>query len=215
MTEVIKTVVQCDFDGTVTKEDGSYVLLDAFSSQDWQPLFRDYEAGRISVGQFNAAAFRNIKADRDSLLEVVRREIRLRPGFAAMVDCCHRKGFRFVIVSNGLRFYIDDILHNAGLNDIEVHAAETIFNPDGLRVHYLGPDGNHLDNDFKLAYTDLFLSQGYRIIYLGNGGSDEVPAGKCHFVFATGSLLDYCRKKSLACTPFHDHNDVIRVLETL
>ncbi len=215
MTEVIKTVVQCDFDGTVTKEDGSFVLLDTFSGEDWRPLFRDYEAGRISVGQFNAAAFRNVKADRESLLEVVRREIRLRPGFGAMVDCCRRKGFRFIIVSNGLRFYIDDILDKAGLNDIEVQAAETDFHPDGLRVYYRGPDGNRLDSDFKPAYTDLFLSQGYRIIYLGNGASDVVPAGKCHFVFATGSLVDYCGKQGISCTPFQDHNDVIPVLETL
>lgn len=215
MTEVIKTVVQCDFDGTVTEEDGSFVLLDAFSGEDWRPLFRDYEAGRISVGQFNAAAFRNIKADRESLLEVVRREIRLKPGFALMVDCCRRKGFRFVIVSNGLRFYIDDILDNAGLNDIEVQAAETVFQPDGLRVYYMGPDGNRLDSDFKPAYADLFLSQGYRIIYLGNGASDVAPARKCHFVFATGSLVDYCGRQGIACTPFQDYNDVIPVLETL
>ena len=215
MTNVAKTVVQCDFDGTATWEDGSFVLLDAFSGEDWRPLFKDYEEGRITVGQFNAEAFGMVTADRESILKVVRRDIHLRPGFAGMVACCRRRGFRFTIVSNGLRFYIDDILHNAGLADIETHAAETIFHPEGLKVYYMGPDGNHLDSDFKLAYTELFLSEGYRIIYLGNGASDIAPAGKSHYVFATGSLLEYCREQNIASTPFSDHNDVINVLESL
>ena len=215
MTEPIKTIVQCDFDGTATREDGSVVLLDAFTGQGWRSLLEDYEEGRIGVGRFSSDIFINIKEDRETLLEVIRKEISLRPGFSDMIDCCKRKGFRFVIVSNGLDFYIDEILHNAGLGGLEVHAAETDFSPDGLKVFYRGPDGNLLDTDFKLAYTNLYLSQGYRIVYIGNGYSDGAPAGKSHFVFATDSLVRHCRKRGIACTPFDDHNDIIPILETL
>jgi 2-hydroxy-3-keto-5-methylthiopentenyl-1-phosphate phosphatase len=31
LTEIIQTLVQCDFDGTVTEEDVSFMLLDAFA----------------------------------------------------------------------------------------------------------------------------------------------------------------------------------------
>ncbi|MFC2022411.1 MtnX-like HAD-IB family phosphatase [Chloroflexota bacterium] len=213
MNEVTKTLVQCDFDGTITEEDVSFLLLDAFADRDWRRLFREYEEGRISVGHFNTEAFAMVKADRASLLEVVNSGARVRPGFHELVACCRRKGFRFVIVSNGLDFYIQEILRDIGMAGIEVFAAQTRFHPEGLKVQYVGPDGSHLDSDFKVAYVNSFLGEGYRIIYAGNGTSDILPARQCHYVFATGNLLAYCKQASLGCTPFTDLNEVVRVLE--
>jgi len=214
LAEPVKTIVQCDFDGTVTIEDASFVLLDAFSGEEWRQLLTAYEKGSITVGRFNSESFGMVTADKETLLEVVRRDVRLRPGFVELVETCRRKGYRFVIISNGLRFYIDEILHNAGITGIEVHAAETSFQPDGLRVHYTGPDGTDLDDEFKLAFTNRFISEGYRVIYLGNGSSDVTPASRSSHVFATDSLLKYFRQLKMECTPFKDHFDVIREIET-
>ena len=215
MNEVSKTLVQCDFDGTITEEDVSFVMLDAFADGDWKQLFTEYEEGKISVGYFNTTAFAMVKADRQSLLEIAMSKIKVRPGFHELVACCRRKGFRFVIVSNGLDFYIEKILRDAGLADIEVYAAKTQFHPEGLKVHYIGPDGNQLDSDFKVAYVNSFLKEGYRIIYAGNGTSDIAPAKMCSHIFATGALLAYCQQTNLGCTPFTDFNEVVRVLELL
>ena len=110
LSEVTKTLVQCDFDGTITEEDVSFLLLDAFADGDWRQIFREYEKGKISVGRFNMKAFSMVKADKERLLELVRREIKVRPGFHELVACCRRKGFRFAIVSNGLDSYIEEIL---------------------------------------------------------------------------------------------------------
>ena len=213
LSEVMKTVFQCDFDGTITEEDVSFLLLDAFADGDWRKLFREYEEGKISVGHFNTEAFAMVKANRRSLLEAVIGKVNIRPGFRELVDYCRRKGFRFVIVSNGLDFYIEEILRDIGMADIEAFAAETRFYPEGLKVQYIGPDGNYLDDDFKVAYVNSFLKDGYRIAYAGNGASDFSPARRCHHVFATGSLLTYCQQANLACTPFADLNEVVRVLE--
>jgi len=210
-----KTVVQCDFDGTVTLEDVSFLLLDAFATGDWRRLHDEYEKANMSVGRFNEDAFAMVKADRDTLLKVVRSEAKLRPAFPELVACCHHKAFRLVIVSNGLDFYIHETLKNIGQDDIEVHAARTRFHPEGLKVQYIGPDGDPMDADFKEAYVNLFLSEGYRVIYVGNGISDALPARRCHHIFATANLLDYCRRENIDCTPFTDFNDVVRGLETL
>ncbi|MFC2072100.1 MtnX-like HAD-IB family phosphatase [Chloroflexota bacterium] len=215
MTELSKTLVQCDFDGTITEEDASFMMLDAFADGDWRWLLREYEEGRISVGRFNTEAFAMVKADRQSLLKLIRDKMRVRPGFQELVACCHRKGFRFVVVSNGLDFYIREILGGIGMADIEVFAAQTRFHGEGLEAHYIGPDGRPLDEGFKGAYVDLFLGEGYRIVYVGDGDSDILPARQCHHVFATGALLSHCKQTNLDCTPFTDFNEVIRVLESL
>jgi 2-hydroxy-3-keto-5-methylthiopentenyl-1-phosphate phosphatase len=209
-----KTLVQCDFDGTITEEDASFMILDTFANRNWRQLFRDYQEGRITVGQFNTKAFSTVKADRESLLRVVRGRMTVRLGFHELVTCCRRKGFRFVIVSNGLDFYIDEILRNIKMPDLEVFAAQTSFHPEGLKVQYIGPDGSYLDSDFKLAYVHLFLNEGYRVIYIGDGASDVAPARKSHYIFATGVLPEHCKKANLDCTPFTDFNEVVRVLES-
>ena len=156
-----------------------------------------------------------VKADRESLLEVAHRTMKLRPGLPELVTYCHKKGFRFVIVSNGLDFYIEEILKNIGLEDVEIRAAETLFHPDGLKVQYVGPGGVRLDDGFKEAYVDLFLSEGYRVIYMGNGVSDIASAIKCHHIFAAAELLDYCKKTDLNYTELTDFNEAIEVLESL
>jgi 2-hydroxy-3-keto-5-methylthiopentenyl-1-phosphate phosphatase len=209
----VKTLVQCDFDGTVTEEDASFFLLDTFAQGDWRRLLRDYKEHRMSVGEFNTRAFAMVKADKPTLLRALKGEVKVRVGFHELINYCREKGFRLVIVSNGLDFYIRAVLKDLGLENIEVHAAQASFHPEGMKVHYVGPDGKTLDDSFKEAYIKSFLKLGYRVIYLGNGDSDIAPAKYAHYVFATGDLLAYCRENSLNYKPFENFGDVVRILD--
>ena len=208
----MKTLVQCDFDGTVTEEDASFFLLDAFAQGDWRRLLREYKEHRISVGEFTARAFAMVKADRHTLLEALKGEVKVRAGFRELVNYCLKKGFRLVIVSNGLDFYIRAVLRDLGLGNIEVHAAQAAFHPEGMKVQYVGPDGERLEDGFKEAYTQSFLKLGYRVTYVGNGDSDIAPTKYAHYVFATGDLLAYCRENNLKYKPFETFMDVVREL---
>jgi len=208
-------IIQSDFDGTITEEDVSFVLLDTFAQGDWRQLLQQYRQNRISVGDFNTRAFAMVKAGSEDLLRVVRDNVKLREGLHNLIDYCQERGFRFLIVSNGLDFYIKSILEGVGLGNIEIHAARTKFNPDGLEVQYIGPDGTRLNRGFKEAYTKLFLKQGYQVVCLGNGPSDIFPASLAKHVFARDGLLEGCKEKKLDCTPFDDLNDVVRGLELL
>lgn len=210
-----KTLIQCDFDGTITEEDISFFLLDTFANGDWRQLLEEYREGNISVGHLNREAFAMVKADRQSLLESMRGNVKIRDGFHELVSYCRREGLRFVIVSNGLDFYIDRILRDLGQQHIEVFAAQTQFLPEGLHVQYIGPDGNMLDEGFKEAYVNSFLRSDYRIVYAGNGASDFTPAKQCHHIFATGELLAICKEKNIEYFAFNDLNEIVRGLELL
>jgi 2-hydroxy-3-keto-5-methylthiopentenyl-1-phosphate phosphatase len=209
-----KILIQCDFDGTVTIEDASFAILDAFIPGKWRDMFKIYQEGGMSVGEFNSRAFSMVKADKESLLKIVRKEVSVRDGFTEFVTYCKDKNYSFVIVSNGLDFYIKDILERKSIKDIEIHASITEFQPSGLGVRHKGPDGNYLDKDVKASYTDYYLKQGHRVIYLGDGTSDVMPAGKSHYVFATDSLVEHCRNKDIKCTPFSNFYEVIKVMES-
>jgi len=211
----MKTLVQCDFDGTVTEEDTSFFLLDAFAQGDWRRLLREYKEHKISVGEFNTKAFAMVKADKPTLLGALKGKIKVRAGFHELVNYCLKKGFRLVIVSNGLDFYIEATLKDLGLKNIEVHAAQASFHPEGMKVQYLGPDGERLEDGVKEAYTQSFLKLGYRVIYVGNGDSDFAPAKYAHHVFATSELLVYCRENNLNYKPFDNFVDVVRDIDLL
>lgn len=208
-------LIQCDFDGTITEDDISFMLLDAFAQGNWREIFEQYRQNKITVGEFNTRAFAMVRATRAELVGVARERIRLRRGFPELISYCRRRGFRFVIVSNGLDFYIAAILKDAGLEDIEVYAAKTRFYQRGLKVQYIGPDSTPLMSDFKEAYTKAFLKQGYKMVYVGNGPSDVAPARHAQYVFARDGMLDGCREINLKCTPYNDLNDVVRGLESL
>jgi 2-hydroxy-3-keto-5-methylthiopentenyl-1-phosphate phosphatase len=211
-------IIQCDFDGTITEEDVSFMLLDDFAQGDWREWLEQYQQNKIPVGEFNTRAFAMVKATRAELLKAAREKVRLRAGLDELIGYCRRRGGRFVIVSNGLDFYIKAILKDAGLAGIEVHAARARFHRGGhggLKVRYIGPDNTQLLSGFKDAYTRLFLKQGYRLVYVGNGPSDLSPAAQAQRVFARDGLLDACREIGLECTPFDDLNDIVRGLESL
>jgi 2-hydroxy-3-keto-5-methylthiopentenyl-1-phosphate phosphatase len=208
-------IIQSDFDGTLTEEDVSFALLDAFAEGDWRQLYQRYRQSKMTVGDFNSKAFAMVKASRDELLKVAREQVKLREGLRNLVNFCQESGSRFLIVSNGLDFYIKEILEDVGLGNIEVYAAKTEFSPEGLKVQYIGPEGKVLKKGFKEAYTKLFLNQGYQVVCIGNGPSDYYPAALSQHVFARDGLADICKAKKLKCQPFEDLNDVVRGLEKL
>jgi len=211
-----KTIIQCDFDNTVAVDDVSFMLLDTFGAKKWRDILREYSEGMITVGRFNARAFSTVKADESTLLRYVRDSgVAIRRGFKELVDYCLTKGYEFIVVSNGLDFYIKAVLKNISVNGIRVFAARTMFHPEGLDVQYIGPDGSILDAGFKDAYVNWHKSRGYRVVYIGDGSSDVSPASQSHHIFARDELLRRCKEKGITCTPFEDFEDVRKGMERM
>jgi 2-hydroxy-3-keto-5-methylthiopentenyl-1-phosphate phosphatase len=213
----MKTAIQLDFDGTVTEEDVSFLLLDKFANGDWRKCLAEYTAGKITVGAFSKKVFGMITADEKTLTDFVLSSPKSKPrrGLWDLMDYCSRKGIKVVIVSNGLRFYIDAILNKKGIKGVEVHAAESVFSPSGMKVRYIGPNGKELDNGFKEAYTDILCRQGYQVVYIGDGNSDIYSARKAKYVCATGVLLKRCQQEELYWYPFEDFLDVEKVIRRI
>jgi 2-hydroxy-3-keto-5-methylthiopentenyl-1-phosphate phosphatase len=213
----MKTIVQCDFDGTITEKDVSFLILDTYADGDWRKLFKDYTDGKIPVGTFNRRAFGMVKADKDTLIDLILKsdEVQVRPGFRELLDYCAGQGLKVAIVSNGLDFYIEAILKKLGIDGLDFYAATSRFLPEGMEVGYIGPGGVELEVGFKDAYTEKFHNEGYRVVYVGNGVSDLYPARKSDHIFAIGDLLDQCRLHDLPCVPFNDLHDVVKGLANL
>lgn len=208
----MKTLIQCDFDGTITEEDVSFHILDKFATRSWRPWLKQYQEGKISVGLFNTTVFSFVEADEETLCDYVTSVAKVRQGFTNLLDFSRQQNFEFVITSNGLDFYIRFILDGLGIKNVKFYAATSRFDPEGMKVQYIGPDGDEVLDKFKESYTRLFMEQGYQIIYIGNGISDFPSAKLAYRVFATQDLAECCEENHLKYTPFNDFNDVIEGL---
>ena len=216
----MKTAIQIDFDETITIEDVSFLLLDTYVGQKWRDELVQYSSGQIPVGTFNKRVFGMMKASRKTMINFVLTDprVQIRRGFKELLEYCEQKGYRIVIVSNGLMFYIQAILKKLGLDkikDMDIYAAKNDFYKGGVKVAYIGPEGNELEAGFKEAYTAMLKKQGYSIVYIGNGSSDIYPSRMADIVFATDQLLKRCEAEKLKCASFEDFFEVIEGLRSL
>ncbi len=202
-------IIQCDFDGTIIRNNLSVLLREQYACGDWQKIDSDYLHGHLTVEQSNKLQFAFIKEPKERLQQFVRQHIELKPGFVEFVRYCQESTIPFVIVSSGLDFYIEPVLVEIGMPDLELHCGRTYFSRDGIDVSYYGPEGNLINHGFKKKYLTWLKKRGENIIYLGDGLSDLEAACQADHVFATGHLLDLLDAQSIACNAFSDFFDLL------
>jgi len=208
-------IIQCDFDGTIIRNNLSVLIREKYACGNWQRIDLDYLHGYLTVEQSNKLQFALIKEPKKRLQEFVRQHIELRPGFVEFVRYCQESAIHFAIVSSGLDFYIEPVLVEIGMPDLELHCGRTSFSHNGIDVSYYDPEGNIINQGFKERYLTWFKKRGANIIYLGDGLSDLEAAAQADHVFATGHLLDLLDTQSIARSAFSDFYDLLHQVRLL
>ncbi len=205
-------IIQCDFDGTITKNNLSVLLREKYACGNWRKIDVDYLHGRLTVEQSNQLQFTLIKEPEEKLQEFVRQHIEVRPGFAKFISYCRKNGIPIVIVSSGLDFYIKTVLNYLALSDLELHCGQTCFGKDGINITYRDPKGEIITEGFKRKYLTSLKKRDQSVIYLGDGLSDLEAACLADYILATGQLPELLRAESVHYHSFSDFHDVIRQL---
>ena len=208
-------IIQCDFDGTIIRNNLSVLLREKYACGDWQRIDSDYLHGHLTVEQSNQLQFSLIKEPKEKLQEFVRQHIEVKPGFVEFVRYCQESAIPFVIVSSGLDFYIEPVLIEIGMLGLELHCGRTSFSHDGIDVSYYDPEGNIIHRGFKKKYLAWLKKRGKNIVYLGDGFSDLEAACQADYVFATGLLLDLLDTHSIARSPFSNFYDILHQVRLL
>jgi len=202
-------IIQCDFDGTIARENISILLREEFVTSDWREIEADYLRGKITVEEGNRRQFALLKEPREKLVAFARQHARVRDGFLEFVRYCRSRDIGFVIVSSGLDFYIQAILEEISTPDLELYCAQTTFGEDGINVTYPGPDGKEVKKGFKKQYLDWLKQRDGSIAYIGDGLSDLEPASAADYVFATGSLKKLLGERSISHYSFGNFHDIL------
>jgi len=208
-------IVQCYFDGTITKNNLSLLIREHFAPEVWRDIEADYLREQITVEESNRRQFALIKESKERLQEFVRCNIDVRQGFPEFIADCKVKGTPLVIVSSGLDFYIEAVLSKLGMSDIELYCGKTEFNEKGIIVSYSNQTGNTIKQGFKVSKLNWLKQRDNTIIYIGDGLSDLEAARHANFVFATGHLAMLLKEEHIRWNQFNNFLDIRHMLLVL
>jgi 2-hydroxy-3-keto-5-methylthiopentenyl-1-phosphate phosphatase len=208
-------IIQCDFDGTIIRNNLSVLLRETFAQGDWQSIESDYLLGQLTVEQSNILQFAFIKEPKEKLQEFVSQHIELRSDFLEFVKYCRANAIPIVIVSSGLDFYIKPVLAQISMPDLELNCGQTSFSKDGIIVSYYDPEGNIINKGFKRKYLSSFKKRDNNVVYIGDGLSDLESARQADYVFATDHLSKLLGLESVLYYPFSNFKDVLHRVKLL
>lgn len=205
------TLLLCDFDGTLSPTDMGYGVLNRFSAPyEWERINRAYENENIGSREAYRRLEPYFRATRDEMLRYVIAHGSLDPNFTSFYRFCLSLGYDFIILSDGLDFYIDALLKKYGLEEIGYYANRVVFHDDGAitiefphRNETCGRCGN-----CKRSILHGMRGKYKEIVYIGDGHSDLCPAKDADTIFARDLLYSEYRAMGKECFYYNDFSDI-------
>jgi len=203
----------CDFDGTVAQNDVGDLVFQTFADSRWVEPVNAWKQGLISSKECLIRQCALARVTREQLGALADQQT-LDPHFHLFVEHCRKRDHEITIVSDGLDFYIQRILVNHGLGDLEFRANHLIF--DGAERIYpefpyfelgCGVCGNCKGYHVRQARTDR-----QPIVYIGYGYSDRCGVKEADRVFAKSDLQRYCEEQGISYWPFRTFKEVLAKL---
>ncbi len=215
-----KLIVLSDFDGTITKRDVCYLLLDEFAKFNWKEVDRQWADGRLSTEGAYKKLLKSIsitKNEFDRFIETVK----IDENFKEFFNECKKNNVRVEIVSDGLDYYIKRILEREELAEIPFYSNKLSFKGDKWKLEFNKESHKYCsrkDNPCgfcKKMVVDVRKREGYRVIFIGDGPSDRCPASVADIVFAKGFLRNFCVEKKINFYEFADFDDVSKKMKKI
>lgn len=211
-----KITVVTDFDGTLMEQDVGDVLMEGLDVLN-EPqvtlasrLFREKKVGSLA---WIEAAYPMLAGQQEQVDRLIE-SVYLRDGARDFVDFCQQKDVPITVLSDGMLYYIEQIL---GRHQIKVD--RVIGNP----ITYLA------DGEFqfgvqntnpackwcgccKASVVKQLKEEGCLVIYIGDGSSDYYGSGFADWIFARGSLAKYLKEEGTAYYPFETFHDILNIV---
>lgn len=169
-------VLVSDFDGTMTAEDFfSLAVKRLLSPEDIGP-WKAYLAGRMTHFDALRTIFSRIRAPEADVLAIID-ATGLDPKLPDALARLRAAGWEVVVASAGCAWYIDRLLHGAGVR-LEVHANPGVYLPGGPLVMEAPPPSPFTCEETgvdKAAVVRDALARARAVAFAGDGLAD-LPA---------------------------------------
>lgn len=190
MSDLSRTSVFLDFDGTVTLADtGVHLLSRLVDDSAWRPVDHLYTAGAIGSRECLVQEWSLLPRD-EAVVRSVAAEVRLDPGFEPLVSALAAAGAEVTVVSDGFGFVASEVCARVGVacvtNAVDWAAFELTF-PNEDRCCPCTSCGTCKQAPLKDA-----RARGRRTVLVGDGTSDRKAAALADVLFAKDGLAFWC-----------------------
>jgi 2,3-diketo-5-methylthio-1-phosphopentane phosphatase len=210
-----------DFDGTITRQDVGNAFFRAFGGPICNTIVQEYRDEKISAQECFRREVATIGTlDKQDAIAFLKNQP-IDESFKQLVAFCASQDIEIRIVSDGLDFYIGEILEAHGVDDVPYFA-------NALGLHSLGSDTCELAISFlhsdaectrcACCKRNIMLTHAGDddiIVFIGEGYSDRCPAQYADIVFAKDELQSYCQQENISYFLYSSFADVVDRLKQL
>lgn len=207
----------CDFDGTITKKDTLNTFLHLHAKNDWLRIEEQWKNGEIGSKECLSKQMNCIQDMTEEKLKDFLSGIEIDEYFPEFLEFVKENGIDFCILSDGFDFFIKNILEQNGINGIKIFSNNLILSGGKFKTDF--PYGNNKcsasSGVCKCGIIKKYSTPQKTLFYIGDGFSDfcAVKSETADFVFAKGTLLEYCEKNKKRAIGFSDFSDITRSLQ--
>lgn len=209
------SIVFCDFDGTITKNDTVNYFLSLFADKKWLEIEEQWIKGEIGSKECMTRQFNCIDYISQEQLDNFIENIEIDEYFVEFVEFLKKNNTEVYIVSDGFDLFINSTLKKYNLDDIKVFSNKLIFDNGKFITSYpryqIGCKKNA-----GLCKCEVIEShrENKRVIYIGDGNSDVCVCSLADTLFAKNELSVYCCVNSIAHIKFSIFKDICSYLDS-
>jgi len=208
LLDPVRLHVFTDFDGTITTMDTLNFLATRLGAgtEAFRESERQLREGRLTEREAIALGVGAIRRPFPEAAAILRAEVPIDPDFAPFARWCAANGVPLTVLSGGFEEIIALYVTPEEFPGLQVCANrlrpgtwECCFRDDS-------PDGHD-----KAAALREARRAGRQTVLVGDGISDEGPAGAADLVFARSGrpLAEHCRRRGIACEEYESFYDVL------
>lgn len=216
-----KIVLISDFDGTISKKDFFYMVIDTLlkDKKDALAPWNDYLNGKIKHIDALTGIFSQIHLTQQELDDFIS-TIEVDPYFYDTAKYCMEKKISFYICSAGTNYYIKKRIADtlSKYNIILVSNDATYSQQNGMKLvapEETSPYYNSNTGISKEKIVQKLKDDGFFTIYAGDGKPDFKSAKIADVVFAKDMLLKLCKKENIKTKPFKDFTDILNYIRSI
>lgn len=208
-----------DFDGTISRTDFFYYVINNLLIKEDVAPWLDYEAGKITHIEALRQIFCKIRLPEKEFVDFVL-SLPLEEAFVDTVKYCSANNIGFYIVSAGADYYINLILEHLNIKDlVKLISNPSVYSQEkGLQILESDLNSIYYSSDYginkKLALESIRKKYDF-IVFAGDGGPDIDAAKLAEKVFARGLLLDLCQENNIKTVKLESYSFILDYLKAL
>lgn len=197
-----------DFDGTISKKDFYWIIIDKYFPEG-KDLFHRWKSGEFQDIEFLATVFQSIhKSEEEIIKEVL--EIPIDEHAIPFIERVQKSGGDFHILSAGTDYYIQHILAENGLVNIDVFSNKGVYKDKNIHLEIDHSSWNYSERygiDKAITIQKIKNSYDY-VFYYGDSEPDSHPAKYADTMFAKDALINILKEQQVPYIPVRDFKDV-------